>query len=128
MPRLNNKDFSEEALERLIFLMNEMLYGGKSGLDEIKKLLEGTTLTGGERNCKPLPIEWNFKFTSVYMPKTAEESARIKMAMRSAEVNECIRRRFSDICRDEMNWYYSGVKGFVMEEDPTIREREGGSE
>jgi hypothetical protein len=131
MPRLNNKDFTVEELERLIYLMNDMIHGTIVGCDdaldvesikvkEIKELLQGTTL--GEIPQEPQQVIWNFNYKVGMYPGSFEQSAMIKNAMRSKEVMENIESRFKKIIYEEMNWYQDRIKVFMIKGDSNVME------
>jgi hypothetical protein len=130
MPRLNNKDFTVEELEKLLYYINvvmseQVVKSGEIDLvyEEIKELLKGSQFTNfedGER--KPNPIPWNFKFEMLINPETIESANMIRNAMRSAEVNENIKNRFSAMVREEVNWYKDKVKYFMVKGDTNILE------
>ena len=125
MPRLNNKDFTVDELERLIYLINNMMYGNTkdSIIDEIKVLLKGITLMSDEKLWgNPVPIEWNFKFNLLMPVRDYKHSQLIKNAMRDSEVNEKIKQRFINICYEELNWYQDRVKVFMINGDSNILE------
>lgn len=130
MPRLNNKEYTVEELERLIYLVNEvMIVGIRNAEDainvagEIKDLVKGSKFTNFEEGeQKPNPIPWNFKFEMLINPETIETANTIRNAMRSLEVNENIKKRFSTIVREETNWYIDRVKYFTVKGDTNILE------
>jgi hypothetical protein len=122
MPRLNNKDFTVDELERLIYLINNTMYGPteESTVDEIKALLRGTTIS--ETPQEPQQIVWNFNFKIGMNPHSFEQGTLIKNAMRSSEVNENIKRRFGSLVYEEINWYQDRVKVFIIKGDSNILE------
>lgn len=124
MLRLNNKDFTVEEVERLMSLTNDLINGSiigcddaldvkSSEIDALKELLKGTTIRN-ETNDKPFPILWNFKFQFMMVPIDFEMAKAIKYAMWSTEVNQNIERRFSAMCREEIDWFINGVDIFSM--------------
>jgi len=130
MPRLNNKDFSVEELERLITLVNDLIYRNLEGVqevimdsndrEELKALLKGTTL--GDTPVEPHPVIWNFNFKMEMHPKDAEQSIVVKNAMRSKEVNETINSRFRHIIYEELNRYNDQVRVLMLRGDSNILE------
>jgi hypothetical protein len=133
MPRLNNKDYTVEELERLIYytsviiteVSDEVAKANEIDpvIEELKELIKGSQFTNfeeGER--KPEPIPWNFKFEMLISPETIETRNTIRNAMRSAEVNEIIKNRFNAIVREEVNNYISRVKFFMVKGDTNILE------
>lgn len=132
MPRLNNKDYTVEELERLIFLVSilstdaDLVHTNKNEIDpvveEVKMLIAGSQFTSFEGEKLIVPIPWNFKFEMLITPKTQENAEVILNAMRSSEVNENIKRRFNQIVREEVNWYIDRVKYFMVKGDTNILE------
>lgn len=131
MPRLNNKDYTVEQLERLIYLASVLAIdlGNKVKpneidplVEEVKELIEGSQFTNFEGDEKPLPIPWHFKFEMLIAPETMETANAIRNAMRSAEVNENIKKRFNAMVREEVNWYIDRVKYFMVKGDTNILE------
>jgi len=127
MPRLNNKDFTVEELERLIYLVNviiaERFYKDsepESTYDELSNLVKHTTLS--ETSKEPNAIIWNFTFKMSFHPDSMSQSEVIKNAMRSKEVNEEIKRRFGSLVYEEINWYQDRVKTFMVKGDSNILE------
>ena len=126
MPRLNNKDYTVEELERLIFIVSGMLDNHMiphEVTDELKVMVEGSVFSNfveGER--KPLAIPWNFKFEMLIVPETKEMSDIILNGMRSSEVNENIKKRFNAMIREEVNWYIDRVKYFMVKGDTNVLE------
>src|SRR5574337_730177 len=103
MIRLNNKDFTEEQLEKLLELCQTAIGCGEMSdacADEMKI----------EHDTKPMPIEWGFKLNILFVPKRVEDTKTIKEAMRSPFVNEVIRQRFEQIVRFEINSYVLGLQ------------------
>lgn len=130
MLRLNNKDFTVEELERMIDLVNvvvaERFYKNSEPepvYDELSNLVKYTTLMNDEKlHSEPIPITWNFKFGLVIPTKDYKHSQIIKNAMRDTEVNENIKRRFSNICYEEVNWYQDRIKVFLVKGNSNIME------
>ena len=129
MPRLNNKDYTVEELERLIYLASILAVDDNmdNGVDpvteELKELMKGSQFTNFEEGeQKLLPIPWNFKFEMLINPETIETTNTIRSAMRSVEVNENIKNRFNAIVREEVNWYIDRVKYFLVKGDTNILE------
>ena len=133
MPRLNNKDYTVEELERLIYLAsvlsidNSLVHERRNEVDaiceELKEMIEGSQFTSfvdGERKLEP--ILWNFKFEMLINPETKEDANTVRNAMRSAEVNENIKKRFNAIVREEVNWYINRVKYFMVKGDTNVLE------
>jgi len=133
MPRLNNKDYTVDELERLIYLTNNLIYRNLEGVTEVvmdsndraelEELIKGSQFTnfeGGER--KPDPIPWNMMYQFIFMPNSFEQAELIENAMRSAEVNENIKRRHSAMVYEEINWYKDRVKIFMTKGDTNVLE------
>lgn len=133
MPRLNNKDYTVEELERLIYLSSVLATDVYTEVDkrnefdpvvdELKELIKGSEFTNfGEGGKQIAPIPWNFKFEMLMNPETKENADVILNAMRSSEVNENIKNRFLAIVREEVNWYIDRVKYFMVKGDTNILE------
>jgi hypothetical protein len=126
MPRLNNKDFTVEELERIIYLLNSVLYQSEFSIDkdgvrdELAGLLKGTTLADAPQ--EPHPVIWNFNFKLEMHPQSTEQSIVIKNAMRSKEVNETINSRFRHIVFEELNRYNDQVRVLMLRGDSNILE------
>jgi len=133
MPRLNNKDYTVEELERLIYLTNNLIHRNLEGVTEIvmdsedrvelEELIKGSQFTNfeeGER--KPNPIPWNMRYEFIFMPDSFEQAELIKNAMRSAEVNDNIKRRHRLMIYEEVNWYKDRVKIFMTKGDTNVLE------
>jgi hypothetical protein len=134
MPRLNNKDYTVEELERLLFIINNIIEkrllltthsvpSNIFNIEELKELVKGSEFTNfGEGERIPSPIPWNFKFEMMINPETQEMADIILNAMRSSEVNENIKKRFNAIIREEVNWYIDRVKYFTVKGDTNVLE------
>jgi len=124
MLRLNNKDFTVVELERLISLVDDLVDKGRVvHLSELKELVKGTTIRN-ETQDKPFPILWNFKFQILMVPTLLKQEQTIKYAMRSTEVNTNIEKRFTAMCREEVNWFINGVDLFnIPGNDSTIEDK-----
>lgn len=131
MPRLNNKDFTVEELEKLLYYVNVITNEQvvKSGeidpvYEEIKDILKGSKFTNfvKEEDRKPEPIPWHFKFEMLIKPETKENADVILNAMHSAEVNNNIGKRFNAIVREEVNWYIDRVKYLMVKNDTNVLE------
>lgn len=130
MPRLNNKDYTVEQLERLIYLSSMLAVEAGNIIkpevdpivEEVKELVKGSQFTNFGEEKIPVPISWNFKFEMLINPQIIETAAIIRNAMRSAEVNENIKKRFNTIVREEVNWYIDRVKYFTVKGDTNVLE------
>jgi hypothetical protein len=130
MPRLNNKDFTVEELERLIYLLNKkmdqkkIMGEGFDGIDcEVSGLLKGTTLQSpDELHGSTRAIEWGFKFILVMPPMNDGQSVIIRNAMRSVEVNETIKDRFTNIVYEELNRYNDQVRVLMLKGGTNVLE------
>ena len=93
MPRLNNKDYTVEELERLIYIVNDLVMGTilnnkvPEAHKEIKELIAGSQFTNFEGEKPLVAIPWNFKFEMLINPETQEMADTILRGMRSSEVN-----------------------------------------
>lgn len=115
MLRLNNKDYTVEQLERLIYLVSVIAKDtalNEVEIKEVKDLIDGTEFVDNKGG-RITVIPWSFKFEILIDPKKEEIAQMILNAMRSPEVNESIKHRFSNIVREEVNWYVDKVKYFV---------------
>jgi len=130
MLRLNNKDFTVEELERMIDLVNVLVAERlcknsepEPVYDELRNLVKYTTLMNDEKlHNEPTPITWNFKFSLLIPTRNYSHSLIIKNAMRDTEVNENIKRRFSNICYEEVNWYQDRIMVFLVKGNSNIME------
>ena len=114
-----------EELERLIFIVSGVLNNNMLPheiTDELEPIIEGSQFTNFQSSIPLAPIPWNFKFEMFINPESIETSDVIRNAMRSAEVNENIKKRFNAIVREEVNWYIDRVKYFMVKGDTNILE------